>query len=319
MDMQPQNRRTRSQFMCAIALTALLPVHVAQAQAPAPTQPQAAAGGTLERVRSAGKLVLGYRADAQPMSYRDASGQPAGYAVTLCKKVADSVKTQLQLPSLAVDWVEVTAATSDQLVQQGKVDLLCSADPITLAGRAYVSYSAPIFLGGIAALLPANAPAEFQRNLDNRPEPYKPIWRGTAPPALQNKTISVIAGTSAVELLAKQIRALKIIATISTEESYAAGLTKVAKGKSDALIGDRAQLLAAAKQSPDAAKLKVLGRHFTYEPLALTLARNDDGFRLAVDRALSEFVASPKFGELYVATFGKADADTVEFFRGIPH
>jgi polar amino acid transport system substrate-binding protein len=62
----------------------------------------------------------------------------------------------------------------------------------------------------------------------------------------------------------------------------------------------------------------VLTRHFTYEPLALVLARNDDGFRLVVDRALSQFYASPKFGDAYAAVFGPPDADTVEYFRWMP-
>ena len=62
----------------------------------------------------------------------------------------------------------------------------------------------------------------------------------------------------------------------------------------------------------------MLTRHFTYEPLALAMARNDDDFRLVVDRALSRFYASPTFGETYMAVFGKPDADTVEYFRGLP-
>jgi len=62
----------------------------------------------------------------------------------------------------------------------------------------------------------------------------------------------------------------------------------------------------------------VLTRHYTYEPLALALARNDDDFRLVVDRALTRFYASPKFGETYASVFGTADMDTVEYFRGLP-
>ena len=34
-----------------------------------------AAAGTLERIRTAGKLTLGYRADARPFSYKDESGK----------------------------------------------------------------------------------------------------------------------------------------------------------------------------------------------------------------------------------------------------
>lgn len=319
----PKTQRVRLPLACAIALAALLPLGLVQAapaqtQAQPQTQPQPAAAGTLERVRNAGKLVLGYYADKQPLSYRDTSGQPAGYAVRLCYHVAEAVKAQLQSSALTVEWVAVTPATSLQDVQEGRIDLLCTADLITLTQREYVSFSAPIFLDGLAAVVNTSAPAEFQRILENRPEPYKPIWRGTVPAVAQHRTLSAVAGTPAVDWLTQRVSTLNLIATISTEESYAAGVAKVAKGKSDVLLGDRAQLLALVKQSPDAKSLKVLSRHFTYQPLALTLPRNDDDFRLTVDRALSDYLASPKFGELYDGTFGKADADTVEFFRGMP-
>ena len=63
---------------------------------------------TLERIRANGTLRLGYRADAQPFSFQDESGQPAGYSVALCGKIAEQVKTTLAQPSLAVEWVPVT-------------------------------------------------------------------------------------------------------------------------------------------------------------------------------------------------------------------
>jgi polar amino acid transport system substrate-binding protein len=154
--------------------------------------------------------------------------------------------------------------------------------------------------------------------LNELPEPYRPIWRASPFSPIQHKTLSVVAGTSAVEWGKERASKLHLIATLDTVDSYDTGLAKVVKGDSDVLFGDRATLLAMAKRSADARKLRVLTRHFTYEPLALALARNDDDFRLVVDRALSRFYASPKFGETYLAVFGKPDADTVEFFRGIP-
>ena len=36
----------------------------------------------MSRIRSTGRLTLGYRADARPFSYADDSGMPAGYSVT---------------------------------------------------------------------------------------------------------------------------------------------------------------------------------------------------------------------------------------------
>ena len=47
----------------------------------------ASAAGTLDRIRQNGKVMLGYRSDAKPFSYRDESGNPAGYSVALCQAV----------------------------------------------------------------------------------------------------------------------------------------------------------------------------------------------------------------------------------------
>jgi len=310
------------QAALAIALVAVTPPGWGQAQ-PVATAPQAkavqpASAGTLDRIRAQGKLVLGYYTQAQPMSYRDQSGQAAGYAVTLCQKVAYTVKTELGLQKLAVEWVPLTPATGMQMVQQGKIDLLCGSDAASLTNRTKVSFSLPIFPGGISALLRSDAPKSLQNVLNERPEPYRPIWRASPFSPIQHKTLSVVAGTSAVEWGKERASKLNLVATLDTVDSYDTGVAKVVRGDSDVLFGDRAVLLAVEKRSADARKLRVLTRHFTYEPLALAMARNDDDFRLVVDRALSRFYASPTFGETYMAVFGKPDADTVEYFRGLP-
>lgn len=316
------NRSRTLQAALAIALVAVTPQGWGQTQSMETMSQtraaQPATTGTLERVRAKGTLALGYYTNAQPMSYRDQSGHAAGYSVMLCQKIADEIKAQLGLQKLAVEWVPLTPATGMQTVQQGKIDLLCGADAASLTNRAKVSFSLPVFPGGISALLRADAPKALQNALEERPEPYRPIWRASPFSPIQHKTLSVVAGTSAVAWAKDRASKLRIVGTHDTVDSYDTGVAKVAKGDSDVLFGDRAVLLAQAKRSADAGNLRVLTRHFTYEPLALTLARNDDDFRLVVDRALSRFYASPKFGDAYKAVFGPADADTVEYFRGLP-
>jgi ABC-type amino acid transport substrate-binding protein len=99
---------------------------------------------TLDRLRESGKLTLGYRDDARPFSYRDESGNADGYAVALCKAVADKIKSDQGLSSLAVEWVSVGVENQLQAVQEGKVDLLCGAAE-TLTSLTDVDFSAPIF------------------------------------------------------------------------------------------------------------------------------------------------------------------------------
>lgn len=311
------------QITLACAILGVAQSGWAQAQpketmAPTMAAQSAATARTMDRVRAKGKLILGYYTHAQPMSYQDQTGNAAGYSVMLCQKVADDVKAELGMQKLAVEWVPLMPATGMQDVQRGKIDLLCGSDAASLKQRAQVSFSIPIFPGGISALLRADAPKALQNVLEARATPYRPFWRASPFSPLQHKTLSVVVGTSAVDWAKDRASKLNLIATLDMVDSYDTGVAKVAKRDSDVLFGDRAILLALAKRSADGRKLRVLTRHYTYEPLALALARNDDDFRLVVDRALIRFYTSPKFGDAYAAVFGQPDADTVEYFRGMP-
>ena len=276
----------------------------------------ALAAGTLDRIRQSGKVMLGYRADAQPFSYRDGSGNAAGYSVALCQAIADRLKADLGLANLSIEWVPVTVDDSFAAVQQGKVDLLCSAETETLSRRRDVSFSLPIYPSGIGALLAADAPPELQEILERGSPPTKPIWRGSpARTLLEQQTFSVVANSRAVDWLRERAAAFEIDAKIVPVDSYDAGVQSLINGTSDVLFGDRAILLEAAKRIPEADDLTLLDRRFTNEPVALVLARGDEDFRLAVDQKLSQTIRSDAFPGLYARWFGEFDQPTARFFR----
>ena len=315
---------------CAMgALAMVVPAHAATtakatAAVAAPTatdpEPFAPAATTpttsLERIKATGKITLGYRADAAPMSYRDAGGRPAGYSVTLCNRVADAMKRDLGAAPPSVEWIEVRPGFSD--VETHRVDMICAADEVTLANRATVSFSIPVFPGGVSALLRANRPKAFQQALEERPKPYEILWRGTPPPTLEHRTYSAVVDSATMAGVEERIAELRMTANVKPVTDYDAGVQAVLSSQTDVLFGDRQKLLHAVQVNPNAKDLKVLTRHFTFVALALALPRNDDDFRLAVDRALSSSVyPDPQFGALYTLEFGTPDADTVAFFRSV--
>jgi polar amino acid transport system substrate-binding protein len=59
----------------------------------------------------------------------------------------------------------------------------------------------------------------------------------------------------------------------------------------------------------------MLDRMFTDERLGFALARGDEDFRLAVDRALSRVYASGEIETVYARWFGKIDDGARAFFR----
>ena len=283
----------------------------AMTQAPRPT-------AILDRISNANRITIGYRADAAPMSYRGESGQPEGYSIAVCNRVADALKRSLARPSLAVEWVPVSSGFED--LAAGRVDLICGADEITLANRALASFSIPIFPGGVSALVRADSSAAFRDALEERPEPYAPLWRGTPPARLEHRTYSALIGSDTMQALTRHIARLRLTANASAVSDYDAGIAAVLERQSDVLFGDREKLLQAVRSNPAGTRLRVLTRRFTFALHALATPLNDDAFRLAIDRALSEVYAAPAFGALYRDNFGVPETDTVTFFRngGLP-
>jgi putrescine:ornithine antiporter len=301
---RPHGYRVRAAILAMAFLAAVVLVFAA-------AYPVSAA--TLDRVKETGKLTLGYRTDARPFSYQDDSGNADGYAVGLCKEIADQMKADLGLSSLAVEWVPVAAEDQFRAVQENKVDLLCGAAE-TLTSRKDVDFSVPIFPGGIGALLRATAPAGLKEVLSGRP-PSGPLWRGYPAQIIEKQTLSVVASSPAEKWLKDKLSDLQLTADVVPVKNYEEGIQRVVDGSSNVFFADRSVLLDAARRGRSADELLVLDRRFTYAPLALALERGDPDFRLTVDRALSQIFGSEKFHDLYKKWFGEPDANADAFFR----
>jgi len=292
-----------------VVLAVLVPLLMLLATSPA------SAAGTMERIKAAGKLTLGYGADARPFSYKDESGAPAGYAIALCGKIADAAKADLGLPALKVEFVPVARDEGLRAVVQGKIDILCEATVPTLATRKQVSYSIPIFASGIGAVVRKDAPQRLKDILSGRTPPTSPTWRANADQLLRLSTISLVTGTREERKVTDRLNELELIPKIVPVNDYATGLERVADGRSNVFFGDRAILLDGVKRSGFSGDLQVIDRFFTHETLAFAVPRDDENLRLLVDAALSRLFRSNEFRDVYEKWFGRIDERTLSVYR----
>ena len=274
----------------------------------------APASPTLARIKQNGKITFGYQSDARPFSYRDQSGNAAGFTVALCKTVAGAIKSELALPNLNIEWVAVGPADRFTAVSTGKVDAFCGADTDTWSRRAEVAFSIPVFPGGIGALLRKDAPDRLSEILNQKP-PSNPTWRASAGQLIQTQTFAVIGGTTAQTWLGGKLNEFKLSSKVVPVTSYDAGVMAVVDRDASVFFGDRAVLLDAIAHHPSGSKLEVLDRLFTYEAFALPLPRGDEAFRALVDRTLSRLYPTADFRTLYSQSFGEPTADVVTFYR----
>lgn len=271
--------------------------------------------GTLDRIRTTGKITLGFYSEAPPFTYGGAAGAPDGYAIALCRAIASAVQEELKLPNLATQFVAIDAETRFSSIKEGRIDLLCGPAVPTISNRSQVSFSIPILGSGTGVMVRKDAPAAFRELLETGQTADHPVWRGSPMlAALQQRTFVVISGSLQERLLKERRRELAVNSAISLVPDLATGLKQLQDGKADAFVAERNVLLDLAKRDTSG-DLDVLNRVFDYEPLAFAMSRDDPDFRLLVDRTLSQLYRSGKADAIYEQYLGKPDQAEKNWFR----
>lgn len=243
--------------------------------------------GTLKKIRDSKSISLGYRTDSPPFSFTGGDGQPAGYSVDLCKRIATSIEQRLKL-SLAVKWVPLTAANRFDQVMSGAVDLECGNSSVTLGRLERLDFSNLIFVDGGAVLVLADVQAGRLADLAGR-------------------NIGVVAGTTTEQSLKAALKDKLIDAKVVAVKDEAEAMSALQARKIDGYAADRVKLVAMVALGKGDTKYRLVLDDFSIEPYALAM-RRDAEFRLAVNRALSQIYRSGAIGEIYdrwLAPLGK--------------
>jgi ABC-type amino acid transport substrate-binding protein len=261
-----------------------------------------ASASTLDRIKQEKAIRIAYREDAPPFSYKDKIGEPTGFMVDLCREVAKKLADQLHLASLNVVYVPVTAADRFEAIQQQKADLLCEPTSATLSRREVVDFSIPTFVDGASLMIRADGPHDLK--------------------AMAGKKIGVLGGTTTEESLRDSLKAAGITSDIIPAKTHAEGVAMLDDGKISAYFADRSILVSLIKDSKAPSKLMLAENYLSVEPYALALPRGDEGFRLAVDQALSHIYRAGEIGAIFKRTFGDAKPGqvlgTLYLIAGLP-
>jgi polar amino acid transport system substrate-binding protein len=266
----------------------------------APALPASAA--TLDRVAESGSFKIGYRVDAPPFSFKDDAGAAAGYSVDLCNRIALDVALAAGVAEVAIEYVPVGTDERFQAVVDGTIDILCGASTATLSRREQVSFSVPMFITGISAVMRSDAPTFLREVLAGQRPSLPP--RSMVVQAITGRSFGARAGTTAETWLAGRLGRLATDAEMITVENHEDGIKSVQDGELDAYFGDRAILFGVVGQSAAPDDFLIADHFFTYEPYALAFERGDEDFRWLVDRTLSRIFRSAEFDSLFGAYFG---------------
>ena len=245
---------------------------------------------TLAEVKKRGALRIGYSETSVPFSFKDKDGEPGGYSVELCKRVATAIATKSG-SAVKVEWVPLTPSTRLDAVASGKVDMECSTTTVTLGRREKVDFSLPIFVDS-ATVMSRGASARTLADL-------------------QGKKIAVAEGTTTLAALEMGLAKRFIKAEVVKTKTVAEGFDLLKEGKVDALASDRTSLVGTFLRAGGAEGLGVLGEDLSYEPYAIVLKKGDTEMRLMVDRVLAQIYRTGEIEAIYTRWLGPLGAPSV--------
>ena len=239
---------------------------------------------TIERIKAAKVIKLGYRDSSVPFSFVGSDGIPLGYSVDLCNRVVEGLGRDLAMPELRTEWVKVTPETRIGALVDSTIDLECGSTTSTLSRQERVDFSNLTFVDGATLL------SSVETRLSSIGE-------------LSGKRVAVIPGTTTERLLREVFAKAGVKPEIVPVKEHSEGLIAINQHRADAYASDRAILVGLALTSSDPTRYTMVDRFLSYEPYGLML-RRDPTFRLAVNRQLARIYRSGTILDVYRKWFG---------------
>jgi glutamate/aspartate transport system substrate-binding protein len=242
--------------------------------------------GTLKKIKDSGSITIGHRDASIPFSYYDDKQQVVGYAVDLCHRIVDAVKSELKMPNLKVNYQLVTSANRIPLMANGTIDLECGSTTNNLERQKQVWFTITHFV--TANRWVAKKSAKVAKLED-----------------LKGKTIVSTAGTTNIkqitEINGQQNLGMNIISANGHPEAF----QMVETGRAVAFVMDDILLYSLAAQSRNPKDYEISSIALSVEPYGIMVRKDDAAFKKVVDNAMINIYKSGEITKIYDKWFLK--------------
>jgi glutamate/aspartate transport system substrate-binding protein len=240
--------------------------------------------GTLKKIKDTGAITLGHRESSVPFSYYDDNQRVIGYAMDLCYRIVDAVKSNLKVDKLEVKLNPVTSATRIPLIANGTVDLECGSTTNNLEREKQVSFT-------ITHFVTAN------RFVSKKSSNFKTV------DDLKGKTIVSTSGTTNIkqinEIGAQRNLNLNIIAA----KDHAEAFLMVETDRAAAFVMDDILLYSLVATSKSPGDYVISADALSVEPYGIMLRRDDPAFKKVVDDEMTATYKSGAINAIYEKWF----------------
>jgi glutamate/aspartate transport system substrate-binding protein len=236
--------------------------------------------GTLKKVKESGTITIGYRDASIPFSYLNDQQQPIGYAMDICYKIVDAVKTKLNMPNLKVALNPVTSSTRIPLMANGTIDLECGSTTNNAERKKQVDFGMTYFV--IKYRYVAKKSANMNTIAD-----------------LKGQTVVSTAGTTDIKALNEINSAQNMGMNILSANDHPAAFLMVETGRAKAFLMDDILLYGLVATSKNPGEFHVSSESLGVEPYSLMLRREDPEFKKVVDDTMTQLYKSGEIEKIY--------------------
>lgn len=238
---------------------------------------------TLEKIKTTGTLVVGHRDSSDPISYT-ADGKVMGYAIDICKNVADEIKKELNMPNLNVEYKSVTSANRIPELLQGNIDIECGTTTNTKQRQQQVAFSTNYYVTEVRMAVKANSGVKNIADLDGR-------------------TVVTTQGTTSDKYIKLNERGQQVNVKNVYGKDHADSFAILSSGKAEAFVMDDNTLAALIAKSANPKDFAIVGPILSYEPYGIMLAKGDTKLKALADRVVTGMWKSGQMDKLYKKWF----------------
>src|SRR5262245_16989093 len=242
--------------------------------------------GTLKKVKDSGAITIGHRDASLPFSYYDDKQQPIGYAMDLCMKIVDAVKSELKMPKLKVNYQLVTSANRIPLMSNGTIDLECGSTTNNVARQEQVWFANTHFVTANRWVSKKSAKLKTLQDL-------------------KGKTVVSTAGTTNIKQITEINAAQNLGMNIISANGHPEAFQMVETGRAVAFVMDDILLAGLAAQSRSPNDYEISAVALSVEPYGIMVRKDDKAFKDVADRALSRVYKSSEINAIYSKWFEK--------------
>jgi glutamate/aspartate transport system substrate-binding protein len=237
--------------------------------------------GTLKNIKDTGAITLGFRDSSIPFSYLDDNQKPVGFAMDICYKVVDAIKSELKLDKLEVKLNPVTSSTRIPLLANGTIDLECGSTTNNAERQKQVSFTNTHYLTA----------SRFVSKKANKLDMIDD---------LKGKSVVSTAGTTNIKQLTEANAARNLGITIIPAKDHAEAFLMVETDRAAAFVMDDILLASLIAGSKDPSAYAISKDAFSKpEPYGIMLRKDDPAFKKVVDGATAKLYTSGEGLKLY--------------------